>query len=582
MHPDEANQAVRTGRLLEEGEYKYDPREFHGPSLYWLTLPSLWLSGAKKFAETNEAEYRAVPALFGAGLVLLLCLVVDGLGRGPAVAAAVFLAVSPAMVFYSRYYIQEMLLVFFTFAAIACGWRYFRSRSLGWAVAAGGCVGLMHATKETWILAAAAAGAALGFCVAWAWLAAGSKTERDQVTRTVCGYLRPGPLLAAGVAACLVATLFYSSFGGNWAGPLDSILAYGTYLRRGSETGMHTQPWYHYLQLLVYNHPGRGFFWSEGLIVGLAVAGGCLACGSRVGEKSGEKEEAEPESAPAEGRKGGQTPDILRQLEARQATSGSRSPSPGDFVRFLAVYTLVLTVLYAAIPYKTPWCLVSFLHGMTLLAGVAAWTMVRGPETTATGALVDLDPRDFSDEPRGPVPVSSGPVRRMAPWPLRLAAGFFLAVGILHLGWETWELNFNPRLFADQRNPYVYAHTSSDVLNLAAQMERLADVSPEGHDMVIHIVTPENYWPIPWYLRRFRRAGYWQDPETWQKNTGGYSPPSVILLTSDVQEYLDARLPAVYNKQAIYGLRPGVPILMYVREDLWQAFVGQVAAQQIR
>jgi hypothetical protein len=165
----------------------------------------------------------------------------------------------------------------------------------------------------------------------------------------------------------------------------------------------------------------------------------------------------------------------------------------------------------------------------------------------------------------------------MARWPFRLVAGLFLAAGILHLGWETWELNFNPRLFADQRNPYVYAHASSDVLNLAAQMERLANVSPEGHDMVIHIVTPENYWPIPWYLRRFRRIGYWQDPEIWQKNTVDYPPPSVILLTSDVQAYVDARLPAAYNKQAIYGLRPGVPISMYVREDLWQAFVGQVA-----
>ena len=63
-------------------------------------------------------------------------------------------AISPALVFYSRYYIQETLLVFFTLAAVGCGWRYLRTHRLGWIVAAGASVGMMHATKETWILSA--------------------------------------------------------------------------------------------------------------------------------------------------------------------------------------------------------------------------------------------------------------------------------------------------------------------------------------------------------------------------------------------------------------------------------------------
>jgi hypothetical protein len=29
----------------------------------------------------------------------------------------------------------------------------------------------------------------------------------------------------------------------------------------------------------------------------------------------------------------------------------------------LAFYTLILLALYSAIPYKTPWCLLGFLHG---------------------------------------------------------------------------------------------------------------------------------------------------------------------------------------------------------------------------
>ena len=40
MHPDEANQAYKTGELLDTGAYAYDPTAHHGPTLYYLTLPA--------------------------------------------------------------------------------------------------------------------------------------------------------------------------------------------------------------------------------------------------------------------------------------------------------------------------------------------------------------------------------------------------------------------------------------------------------------------------------------------------------------------------------------------------------------
>jgi len=503
MHADEASQAVKAAVLAgiadQREAYRYDPREHHGPTLYWLTLPSLWLVGAKDFAQTSEFHYRIVPVVFGVGLIVLLLLVADGLGRGAALAAALFTAVSPAMVYYSRYYVQETLLVLFTLAAIGSGWRYFRTRSLGWAVAAGASLGLMHATKETWVLAAAAMACALVLTLAWSrW--------RDGAWPELRGALRPGAILAAVAAAVAVAVAFYSSFGTDWRGPLDSILAYATYLRRGSESGIHSHPWYWYFELLVAYRPARGFLWTEGLIVALAAVGVVAALGRRGCAKG-----------------------------ARQQV-----PSPG-LSRFLAFYTVTLTVLYSAIPYKTPWCMLSFLHGMTLLAGVGAWAILRG---------------------------SPG-------WPLKTLAGLLLAAAVAHLGRECYLLNF--RFPADQRNPYVYAHTSTDVLNLAAQMERLAGVSAEGHAMVIHVVTPENYWPLPWYLRQFDadRVGYWQDVKSWWDDTRQHPPPSVILLAPELQPEVDAKLRTAYNRQMIFGLRPEVFLAGYVREDLWEAFLAK-------
>jgi predicted membrane-bound mannosyltransferase len=35
MHADEANQAVKLGALLERGEYRFDPYDHHGPTLYY-------------------------------------------------------------------------------------------------------------------------------------------------------------------------------------------------------------------------------------------------------------------------------------------------------------------------------------------------------------------------------------------------------------------------------------------------------------------------------------------------------------------------------------------------------------------
>ena len=38
MHNDEAVNAVKFGQLWEGGVYRYDPNEYHGPSLFYATL----------------------------------------------------------------------------------------------------------------------------------------------------------------------------------------------------------------------------------------------------------------------------------------------------------------------------------------------------------------------------------------------------------------------------------------------------------------------------------------------------------------------------------------------------------------
>ena len=42
LHNDEAVNAIKFKDLWEQGRYAYDPEEYHGPTLYYLTLPLVY------------------------------------------------------------------------------------------------------------------------------------------------------------------------------------------------------------------------------------------------------------------------------------------------------------------------------------------------------------------------------------------------------------------------------------------------------------------------------------------------------------------------------------------------------------
>ena len=153
-HGDEANQAVKTGILYDTGKYAYDPHEHHGPTLYYAALPVLYLCGVPSFEASSIVHYRVVPLFFGLLLILLLWPMRKALGGWATLWAALFLAISHPFIFYSRYYVQEMLLVCFVQAVLAAGWWFIRRPTLPRAAVLGLCLGLVHATKETSIVIA--------------------------------------------------------------------------------------------------------------------------------------------------------------------------------------------------------------------------------------------------------------------------------------------------------------------------------------------------------------------------------------------------------------------------------------------
>src|SRR5260370_3737274 len=110
---DEAVNAIKFGQLWTHGAYQYDPREYHGPTLHYATFALEKLVRAPGFDQFTATRLRLVAVLFGLGLVLLLPLVADGLGRGGAASAGIFPAVSPALAFSRPEFFFANLLIFF-------------------------------------------------------------------------------------------------------------------------------------------------------------------------------------------------------------------------------------------------------------------------------------------------------------------------------------------------------------------------------------------------------------------------------------------------------------------------------------
>ncbi len=512
MHADEAVQAVKLGRLLEGGGYVYDPTEYHGPALNYLTLPVARLAGARTLADVSEVHLRLLPALFGVLLVGGAFLLRDALGRAAAACAAALTAVSPAMVFYSRYYIAEMLLVCFSFGAVLAFWRWLqatgaarnaergnpRLAGVGWLVFAGACLGLMHATKETSAIAMFAVMAA-GTCVA-AWAPQDARTRRK--------YL----LLAAGVvlaSAGAVSVTLFSSFFTNARGPLDSLGTYFSYFGRAAGRGdasWHLHPCNYYLHMLLWWHRPGGAVWTEALIVVLSVFGAAMAvAGGRL--------------------------------------SGANRP----FIRGVVIYTAVMGATYSAVAYKTPWCMIGFLHGMILLAGVGAVGLVRAaPGRAGRAAVVAV-----------------------------------LAAAFAHLAWQGGRASFVA--YEDPTNPYAYAQTTSDVPALARRIHAIAAAQPDGRDMHVQVACPaSDYWPLPWYLRDLGRVG-WHD----RLPSGPIAPlivlkpelePALIEALGGRALYVDA-MPELFAQQRDVQLRPGVPLRPYVRADAWERYAAAAARE---
>ncbi|MEM9481694.1 MAG: glycosyltransferase family 39 protein [Verrucomicrobiota bacterium] len=320
MHTDEAVQAAVLRDIWQNGKYIYDPHDLHGPVLVLSSFPLVWLSGAEDFESLKETTLRSTSALWGIVLVAVTLLTGRWTGWKGALVAAGLTTLSPMMVFYARYFIMETPLVVLLVLFGLCVARYFETRSTKWILAGGIIAGIMHATKETFVISVAAL--ALG-------IVSGFLLRKDrQPEDGFLQFLRPGHLALGFAAAAIASAVLVSFFFTRPSAIADSYTTYLNYLDRGAGESGHEKPWSYYLQLIGWKKMEGGHLWTEALTLALAIAGAIFAF------------------AP-----------------------GKLSPRARFFTQALAVYVFASLLIYSAIPYKTPWSIMAPLHGSILLTG---------------------------------------------------------------------------------------------------------------------------------------------------------------------------------------------------------------------
>ncbi len=180
LHHDESLHAYFSLQLMHNMEtwiscfnpsvscYHYDPL-LHGPfQFHFIALVyklSQWL-GAPDHG-VNTTTVRILAATLGTLIVGMPYFLRDYLGKLGAWLACFLLAVSPSMVYFSRFAREDIYMACFTLMLVVAIARYVRDRQMRWLILAAVAFALSYATKEATFLTIAVFGSFFVAVIVW-------------------------------------------------------------------------------------------------------------------------------------------------------------------------------------------------------------------------------------------------------------------------------------------------------------------------------------------------------------------------------------------------------------------------------
>ncbi len=543
LHHDEGVNSFFLTTLFREGVYKYDPANYHGPDLYYLAL------GVTKIFGLNTYGIRGSVAVFGVLIVVMTFFLKNYIGRFGSLFAALFLALSPGMVYISRYFIHEILFVFFSYTIVLAILFFIERRKAG-IFATGWMTLILLVSFVPSVLNLANTLGGGSPAALWSFRVGFFLLEVVLVIFVMRMLLswdegRPIYLLLASASAVMLFATKETAF--ITLGTLV-IACFCVWIWRkiyGAMIGQFGENEFEPVPLIWTNFRQKLGERSNIVLLSIAVASvfiylGILFFSSFFTYPEGVQKAFEAyniwtKTGSKEHTQNGMLAYVkwLWEIEAPimiLSAVGSLialAKARHRFAVFTAFWAFGLFLAYTLIPYKTPWLAVSFLLPMCIIAGYGIGELLR---------VTDLNQR---------------------------VIGGILALGATAiLGYQTYDLNFVR--YDDEEMPYIYAHTKRGFLDLIDKVHYYAEKSGKGKDATIEVVSPD-YWSMPWYTNDYKNAHYFG------QITDVNSAEMIVAKKNDQDAQIKEKYSARYKIAGEFPLRPGVDLYLLVRNDLAEA-----------
>jgi len=534
LHHDEGVNHFFLQNLIRQGSYKYDPTNYHGPTLYFLSQPlARW---ADRNGKMRPAVMRVITASFGLA-VIALCYGLRGrLGEEAALAGAALLAVSPGMVFISRYYIHEMILVCGTLALLVCAFMFWddpppEESAKGWLVVLGSVATIasvlaaVYITKKllvvfwVWVIVTLVSlwifDGPRAFPVAGIGFAAGLMFATKETA-----FITVGVFMIAATMAWL-APYFWalwfpakpeprgkkrqSSSPPEPQGPVQELNE--AIAERGGRKHLAVLCTVMLTTFIVVNVTFYSSFYSHPKGVTDAFEA------FKVWKKTGERDHVHVWYRYFEwlGKEEGFVL-VVGLAGAAYLLTRSRPRAP----IMVGLWSIGLVSGYSLIGYKTPWLLPNFILPLGLTAG---WALMQLPRKVG-------------------VPL--------------------LACGLAYASYQCYQLNVIH--YDDPEYVYVYGHTTRHLDDLIKTIHEVAQTR-SGLETKIYVASPD-FWPVPFYLRDYKAVGYFN-------SMGDHIDQDLVIVNhNQVGEFEYKYLNKYRRRQGPVNLRPGVDLYLFEKLPL--------------